>query len=128
MVALLKDLASGNVTGAKSDLAKLKADIKAQEPAESTSSLTKDVTSLLKDLTSGNTSAAKTDITKVQKDLQSEQASSASSAQTNNPLDALISTITASLNSGGIQSALQDLASYLVQNGQGSGSLVDVSA
>jgi len=132
MVALLKALTSGDVTGAKSDLAKLKTDLAAQQSAgsttDATSSLTKDVTSLLKDLTSGNTSSAKTDIAKVQKDLQSGDASFASSSQTTNPLDTLISTITASLNTGGIQGALQDLASYLVQNGQGSGSLVDTSA
>jgi hypothetical protein len=132
MVTLLKALASGDVTGAKSDLAKLKTDLAAQQSAgsttDATNSLAKDMTSLLKDLTSGNTSAAKTDIAKVQKDLQSEEASSTSSSQTTNPLDTLISNMASSLSSGSVQGALQDLASYLVQNGQGSGSLVDTSA
>jgi paraquat-inducible protein B len=128
MVTLLKALASGDISGAKSDLAKLKTDMAAQESTDATNTLAKDVTSLLKDLTSGNTSAAKTDLSKVQTDLQSEEASSTSSSKTTNPLDSLISKMAASLNSGSVQGALQDLASYLVQNGQGSGSLLDISA
>jgi hypothetical protein len=128
MVKLLKDLASGDVSGAKSDLAKLKTDLAAQESTDTTGTLAKDVTSLLKDLASGNTDGAKTDITKVQKDLQSAETSSTSSSKTTNPLDALISKMEDSLSSGNIQGALQDLASYLVQNGQSSGSLVDTSA
>jgi regulatory protein YycI of two-component signal transduction system YycFG len=128
MVTLLKALSSGDVSGAKADLAKLKTDLAAQESTDATNSLAKDVTSLLKDLTSGNTSGAKTDLTKVQKDLQSQEASSTSGSQTTSPLDTLISQMDTSLNSGSVQGALQDLASYLVQNGQGSGSLVDTSA
>jgi hypothetical protein len=126
MVTLLKALASGDISGAKSDLAKLKTDLAAQESTDGTNNLAKDVTSLLKDLTSGNTSAAKTDLTNVQKDLQSEEATSG--FQTTNTLDSLISKMAASLSSGSVQGALQDLASYLVQNGQASGGLVDTSA
>jgi hypothetical protein len=128
MVKLLKALASGDISGAKSDLAKLKTDLAAQESTDDTKSLAKDMASLLKDLASGNTSAAKTDITKVQKDLQSEEASSTSGFQTTNTLDALISKMADSLSSGSVQGALQDLASYLVQNGQASGGLLDTSA
>jgi hypothetical protein len=128
MVTLLKALASGDVSGAKSDLAKLKTDLAAQESSDGASSLAKDMTSLLKDLTSGNASAAKTDITQIQKDLQSQGASSTSDSQTTSPLDTLISKMATSLSSGSVQGALQDLASYLVQNGQGSGSLVNTSA
>jgi paraquat-inducible protein B len=128
MVTLLKALTSGDISGAKSDLAKLKSDLAAQESSNGSSSLAKDMTSLLKDLSSGDSSAAKTDIAKVQKDLQSADASSSSSSKTTNPLDTLISKMETSLNSGSVQGALQDLASYLVQNGQSSGSLVDTSA
>lgn len=126
MVKLLKALASGDISGAKSDLAKLKADLSAQESTDATNTLGKDVTSFLKDLASGDTSAAKTDLSKVQKDLQSVEASS--SSQASNPLDSLISKMADSLSSGDVQGALQTLASYLVQNGQGSGGLVNATA
>ncbi len=128
MVTLLKALASGDVSGAKTDLAKLKTDLAAQESSDTSNNLAKDMTALLKDLTSGNSTAAKTDLASVQKDLEAEEASSSSSTQTASPLDTLISKMSASLNSGSVQDALQDLASYLVQNGQGTGSLVNTSA
>jgi DNA polymerase III delta subunit len=128
MVKLLKALASGDISGAKSDLAQLKTDLTAQESADATKSLAKDMTSLLKDLASGDTSAAKSDLSKVQKDLQSEDASSDSSSKATNPLDSLISKMADSLSSGDVQGALQTLASYLVQNGQASGGLVNATA
>jgi hypothetical protein len=129
MVTLLKALASGDTTGAKTDLAKLKTDLKAQEPTQTSgSSVTKDVKSLVKDLTAGNTSAAQTDVTKLQTDLTADGTSTSSSTQTANPLDTLVSNISDSLNSGNTQGALQALASYLVQNGQSTGGLVNTSA
>ena len=128
MVTLLKALASGDVSGAKTDLAKLKTDLATQESKDTSSTLSKDMTSLLKDLTTGNASAAKTDITKLKTDLQAEDASSSSTSQSTSSLDTLIANMTKSLNSGSVQGALQDLASYLVQNGQGTGSLVNTSA
>jgi hypothetical protein len=97
------------------------------------SGLGDDLTSLLKDLTSGNTSAAKADISKVQADLQTKEASSVADAQTGGPLETLIGKISDSLDSGSVQGApqdgaLQDLADFLVENGQGTGSLINTSA
>jgi hypothetical protein len=129
MIKLLKALATGDTTGAKTDLAKLKTDLKAEEAstASSTSNkLTTDVTSLLKDLTSGNTSAAQKDVTQVQTDLQAQGASS--STKTPSALDTLVTKMSASLSSGNTDEAMQQLASYLVQNGQSTGSLVNTSA
>ncbi len=133
VVSLLKALATGDVSGAKSDLAKLKSDLDAQSGSSpSTNSVTKDLTSLLKDLASGNTSAAKADVTSLATDVKAQEASapsgSASGSQTQSPLDTLVAKLTSSLNSGSIGSALQDVASYLIQNGQGSGSLVNTTA
>jgi hypothetical protein len=130
MVSLLKALASGDVSGAKSDLAKLKTDLTAQQTSSTESNLSKDMYSLLKDLVSGNTSAAKTDVTNLKTDLQAEEASSSSSSASSSasPLDTLVAKMSDALDSGSVQGALQDLASYLVQNGQGTGSLVNTSA
>jgi len=89
--------------------------------------LAKDVTSLFRDLASGSSTAAKTDITKVKADLQTQDASAASSTQTLGPLETLVAKISDSLSSGAVPSALQDLASYLVQIGQGTGSLINTS-
>jgi len=132
VVNLLKALASGDVSGAKTDLAKFKTDLKAQQATTTSSNLVQDTTSLLKDLSSGNASAAKTDVTNVQADLQAEDASGASSktssTQTVSPLDTLVDKISDSLSSVSVSGALQDLASYLVQNGQGSGTLINIAA
>src|SRR5580704_7222834 len=71
IINLLKALAYGDVSGAKTDLAKFKTDLKAE--AGSTNSLNnvaKDVTSLFKDLT-----AAKADANKINTDLQTREAS-----------------------------------------------------
>ena len=62
MINLLKALAYGDVTGAKTELAKFKADLKAQTASPSLNNLAKDVTSLFKDLAAGSGSAAKTDL------------------------------------------------------------------
>jgi hypothetical protein len=66
----------------------------------------------------------------VQADLKAEDASNTSSTspKTTSPLETLINQISTSLSSGSTQGALQALASFLVQNGQGTGSLVDVTA
>jgi hypothetical protein len=88
---------------------------------------------LTKDLASGNTSAAKADIGRVRADLQTENASSVADAQAGGRLDTLIGKISDSLDSGSVQGApqdgaLQDLADFLVENGQGTGSLINTSA
>jgi len=135
MVVLLKALASGDTTSAKTDLTKLKSDLVAEEATlaeqastSSSNNLTKDVTSLLKDLTSGDATAAKADATTVQADLKAEDASDTSSSKVTSPLETLIDQISTSLSSGSTQGALQALASYLVLNGQGTGSLVNTIA
>jgi hypothetical protein len=122
LVKLLKALANGNTPEAKSDLAKLKKDLNAEEAQEgAAASLGKDVTSLLKDLTSGNSAAAKKDVTRLQADLKAEGATASA-------LNSLISKISDSLSSGSIQAALHDLAGYLVQNGHSAGGLVNTFA
>ena len=71
IINLLKALAYGDVSGAKSDLAKFKTDLKAEGGSTtSQNNVAKDVTSLFKDLTSGNSTAAKTDANKINADLQ----------------------------------------------------------
>jgi hypothetical protein len=127
-----KALPAADVSGANAGLDRFNADLQAQTDSLS-SDLGNDLTSLLKDLTSGNTSAAKADVSKVQVDLQSQDASSAGGAPSGNPLDTLIGKIADSLNSGSVQGAAQDgaqhdLANFLVENGQGTGNLVDTSA
>jgi hypothetical protein len=126
-----KALPPEDVSGAKTDLDRFKADLKAQAAPTLSSDLGNDLTSLLKDLTSGNTSAAKADVSKVQADLQTQDASS--DTQTGSPLDTLIGKISDSLNSSSVQGAPQDgaqhdLVNFLVENGQGTGSLINASA
>jgi hypothetical protein len=120
-------------SGSNTDFDELKADLQAQTAPNLSSDLSNDLTSLLKDLTSGNTSAAKADVSKVQVDLQTLDASPVAAALTGKPLDTVISKISDSLNSGGVEGAPQDdaqhdLADFLVENGQGTGSLIDTSA
>jgi hypothetical protein len=128
-----KALPPEDVSRAETDLERFNADLKAQFAPTLSSDLGNDLTSLLKDLTSGNTSAAKAGVSKVQAELQTQDASSVASAQTGSPLDSLIGEISDSLNSGSVNGAPQDgaqhdLASFLVENGQGTGSLINTSA
>jgi hypothetical protein len=126
-------LPPADVSGANTDLDRFKADLQAQTASTLSSELGNDLASLLKDLNSGNTSAAKADASKVQVDLQTQDASSVAGTSTGNPLDTLIGKISDSLNSGSVQGAPQDgaqhdLANFLVENGQGIGSLINTSA
>ena len=119
--------------GAKSDPGGSNADLEAQADPALSNNLDNDLASLLKDLTSGNTSAAKADVGKVQADLQTRHTSSVAGPQTGSTLDALIDKISDSLNADSVQGAPQDgakhdLANFLVENGQGKGSLIDTSA
>jgi hypothetical protein len=102
LITLLKSLAYGDIAGAKTDLAKYKADLKAQNTATS-NNVAKDLASLYKGLTSGGTAGT----------------------QAVNQSDSLVASISASLNSGSVRGALQDLTGYLVQNGQVSGGLIN---
>jgi hypothetical protein len=95
--------------------------------------MSSDLASLLKDMTTGNTSAAKADVSKVQADLQTQDASSVDGAQTESPLNTLVGKISGSLDFDNVQGAEQDgaqrdLANFLVENGQGTCSLVNTSA
>jgi hypothetical protein len=82
---------------------------------------------LLKDLASGNTTDSKSAVAKVQQDLKTQKASNPSTSSS--PLDNLLTQIAGSLNSTNSTSgSLQDLATYLIQNGQGTGSVVNTSA
>ena len=129
LTSLLKDLNSGNASLSKADLSTVQAQAAPSLPSD----LGSDLASLLKDMTIGNTSAAKADVSKVQADRQTQDASSVADAQTGGPLDSLIGKISDSLNSGSVQGASRDgaqhdLANFLVENGQGAGSLVNTSA
>ena len=128
IINLLKALAYGDVSGAKTDLAKFKTDLKAEAGNTiSLNSVAKDVTSLFKDLTSGNSTAAKADANKTSADLQTQQASTATGNQAFSSLESLVIKISDALSAGAIQSAVQDVAGYLVQHGQASGSLINLS-
>ena len=126
-----KALPPEDVSGAETDLDTFNEDVIKAAPTLS-SDLGDDLTSLLKDLTSGNTSAAQVDVSKVQADLQTQDASSVANAQTE-AADNLIGKISDSLNSGSVHGAPQDgaqhdLINFLVENGQGTGSLINTSA
>jgi len=123
---------AADVSGANTGLDAFKADLQAQSTPTLSSDLGNDLTSLLKDLTSGNTSAAKADVSKIQVDLQTQDASSVAGVPPENPLDTLIGKISESLNAGSVEGAPQDgaqhdLANFLVENGQGTGSLINTS-
>jgi len=100
-------------------------------PDENTSNtpdiLTQDLINLLKTLATGNISGARNDINKLQTDLQAQTTANASSTPATSPLNTLVTNISNALNSGSVQGALQDLANYLVQNGQASGGLINTS-
>jgi hypothetical protein len=128
MINLLKALTYGDVTGAKTELAKFKADLKAQTASPSLNNLAKDVTSLFKDLAAGSGSAAKTDLARVTVDLQTQDSAAAAPTHAISPLENLVVKISDALNAGAVPSALQDLAGYLVQNAQATGSLINTSA
>ena len=128
IINLLKALAYGDVSGAKSDLAKFKTDLKAETGSTiSLNNVAKDVTSLFKDLTSGNSTAAKADANKINADLQTQEASLTPGNQPFSSLESLVIKISDALTAGAIQSAVQDVAGYLVQHGQASGSLINLS-
>ena len=124
---------AADVSGANTDLDRFKADLQAQTAPTLSRDLGNDLASLLKDLNSGNTSAAQADANKLQVDLQTQDASSVAGTPSGKPLDTLIGQISDSLNSGNVQGAIldgaeHDLANVLVENGQGTGSLINTSA
>jgi hypothetical protein len=129
IINLLKALAYGDVSGAKTDLAKFKTDLKAEGGrTASQNNLARDVTALYKDLTSGNSTAAKADVNKLNTDVQAEEPTTASGNLAFSSLENLVIKISDALSSGSVQSAVEDVAGYLVQHGQASGSLLNLSA
>jgi hypothetical protein len=102
LVSLLKALAYGDIAGAKSSLAKYKADLKTQTTAASNNGA-KEAATLSKGLTSASSGVG----------------------QASNAGESLVASISASLNSGSVRGALQALTSYLVQSGQVSGGLIN---
>jgi hypothetical protein len=123
---------AADISGANTGLEELKADLQVQTAPTLSIKVGNDLSSLLKDLTSGNNSAAKAAVSKVQVDLQTQDASSVG-APTVAPLDTLIGKISDSLNSGSVEGTPQvgaqhDLANFLVENGQGTGNLINTSA
>jgi hypothetical protein len=128
IINLLKALANGDVSGAKTDLAKFKTDLKAEGgSSNSLNNVARDVTSLFKDLTSGNSTAAKTDANKINADLQAQEASNPTGNLAFTSLENLVVKISDALSAGAVQSAVQDVAGYLVQHGQATGSLINLS-
>jgi hypothetical protein len=130
-VTLLKDLAQGATSAANTDLAKLQTDLKAQDASTTSTQINQALTSLLKNLNVGDETAAKSDITNLKTALQTQDQSTANiktASRQNVSLTNLLSKINDSLKSGSVQGALQDVAGYLVQNGQVTGSLLNVTA
>lgn len=98
LAALLKSLGSSDVNGAKAALAKVEADVKAEGSSASSSSGSNSTT--------GSTSGS----------------------QSTNPLTKLVNQLNTALNYGDTSGALQDLTTFLLNTGQGSGSVVNASA
>jgi hypothetical protein len=123
---------AANASRANTGLEELEADLPVQTVPTLSTEVGNDLTSLLKDLTTGNISAAKADVSKVKSDLQTQDVSSVRGAPTGTPLDTLIGKISDSLNSGSVEGTPQDgaqhdLANFLVENGQGTGNLINTS-
>jgi hypothetical protein len=129
---LLSDLSKGNLSAANTDLSKLKTDLNNQTASATSGKINQDVASLLKDLYGGDSSAINADLTTLKSDLQTQDESSANiksaSSQNISPLATLLGKVQDQLNTGNIQGALEDVSGYLVQNGQVTGSLLNVSA
>jgi hypothetical protein len=132
---LLKHLAQGNVSAAKTDLTKLTNDLNNQAASTTSSKINHDYNTLERDLTNGNpssTNPVNNDLNNLQSDLdlQTQSIANVKSASTQNysTLDTILSKITDQLNSGSVQGALEDFAGYMVQNGHVTGSLLNVTA
>jgi hypothetical protein len=95
-------------------------------PTAASTQLTRDLASLLKSLASGNVPDASSSIANVQQDLKTQASPDAATAS---PLENLLTQIASSLNSTNSTSgSLENLAAYLIQNGQGAGSVVNTTA
>ncbi len=90
--------------------------------------MAKDVTSLFKESDLWKQHRAKSDLNKINADLQAQKASTVTGNPAFSSLESLVIKISDALSSGAVQSAVQDVAGYLVQHGQASGSLINISA
>ena len=128
IINLLKALAYGDVSGAKTDLAKFKTDLKAESVSTNNlNNVAKDVSSLFKDRPRETAQRPKLTPTKSlwicrRRMPRTPQQPGAQ------PLENLVIKISDALSTGAVQSAVQDVAGYLVQHGQASGSLINLSA
>ena len=86
-----------------------------------------DLAALVKSLASGNLSGARTDLASLQVNLADED-DVAGTARSGSSLDRLVAKVAVDLRSGSTDAALLTVADYLVQGGQGSGSLLNVTA
>jgi hypothetical protein len=130
---------AANSTTQTSSTQSLTAASSSSDDSSSTDPLANDLATLLKSLGSGDVNTAKTALTKVEADLKTDGPSttsqpsnsstnSTSDAQASNPLSKLLQQLDTALKSGDTNGALQDLSSFLLSTGQGSGSAVNVSA
>jgi hypothetical protein len=106
-------------------------DLNTQDASTTSTEINQALASLFKNLNVGNETAVKSDITNLNAALQTQEQSTANIKATsgqNVSLTNLLSRINDSLKSGSVQGALQDVAGYLVQNGQVTGSLLNVTA
>lgn len=124
MTSLLQALATGNVSGAQSDLTKIQADLKAQESAAT--SVGSNAVSKGHGHHHHEAAASSADSSATSSSDSTSDSSSTSS--TASPLSTLLSQISSSLSTGNTSGALQDLAGFLVQNGEGTGNLINTSA
>ena len=112
------------------------ADTDAAAASSGRTTLTKDLTPLLSSLVNGDIGSARTALTQLQTDLKSQTASSGgqsaasgtATTSSSNSLNKLVDQISQSLAGGSTTGALQNLASYLVSTGLGSGTLVNTTA
>ena len=121
LASLFQALASGNVSAAQSDITKIKADLGTQESSvKPNSSSSVGTGHAIRHHNSASSSSDSNTSSAAESTF-----GSTSTAQSTSPLDALLTQISNSLSSGSTGGALLDLASFLVQNGAGSGNLIN---
>jgi hypothetical protein len=119
------------LNGAQSDTSAANPDLNTQDASTTSTEINQALASLFKNLNVGNETAVNSDITNLNTAPQTQAQSTANSKAASGQdvgLANLFSRINDSLKSGNIQGALQDVAGYLVQNGQVTGSLLNVTA
>jgi septal ring factor EnvC (AmiA/AmiB activator) len=133
LVQLFKTLVSGDVDGAKNDLARFQQDLNAQSNRAAAASTTVSTNETANDPTQVSYEAQKPEQAQTQQNINSQAATGArtvppSIVTPSSSLDALAGKLSQSLTTGSTSTALQDLATFLIQSGRGSGNLVNVNA